>query len=93
VLLLSALPCADDDTASASPATIGIVKNGSEEQDHHTEQCTPFCICACCHFPVNAIQQNTATNTFSPSLIEHATAYHSSAYSAVYFDFWQPPRA
>jgi hypothetical protein len=95
VLLLSALPCADNDTAAEHQQnSITAITNNEENQTpaSHTEHCPPFCNCSCCHFSVSTTHYLSAGTLFTPATIEHTAVYHPSAYSRVYFDCWKPPR-
>lgn len=92
MLLLSAMPCADDTDCESDLNTMGIELT-QQDQDHkeHEENCSPFCICTCCaasaiHWPVilkhKTYFQDKIQNVY---LSEHL-------YSADLASIWQPPR-
>ena len=80
-LFLSAIPCQD-----------GFASDRIEhESDHHQDECSPFCVCQCCHIPV--IQEIIATE-FKPHkpLSEYQSIYIPYSSNFVMKPHFHPPR-
>lgn len=92
LLALGFFPCADvDDCVETN--NIAITANTSNKEDNkETENCTPFCICACCAVPI--IHQSVSIKEVSQQIhlgVKYASLKikypsHNSA------SIWQPPK-
>jgi hypothetical protein len=94
ILFLSVYPCSDKETC-IDERKAGIAFVSVTDHDHtssEVDQCTPFCICACCaaHIQVNRISD-----------ISFAVLIHNTKLTTLYFEkpllsnakcIWQPPK-
>lgn len=94
LLALSCMPCADLESCNLEnqKRTFNSTTSSHSHQNDDTENCSPFCICACCgqsiatlFYPVNFV-------CHSPNAIKTFPIYSSSAFPEVYFNIWQPPK-
>ena len=91
ILVLSLSPCGDvvDCKDHANTKT----EHTGDKHDHKTENCSPFCICACCGQVFSTASHNTDINSFSYTLSEKTlTKYRESFISTHYNNIWQPPK-
>lgn len=89
------MPCGDeaDCGRSAASKTELVVSMGHSNHQHETENCSPFCICACCG-------QNLVNNAYSSTIEIKPTVFarkQVSVYkvfftSDFYANIWQPPK-
>jgi hypothetical protein len=88
LLLLAAIPCRDNEECKTLTKTEATSGHNEHEEE---EDCTPFCVCACCPSPVHVSDlavENFSVAAFSskPFLI------NSSVKSFISHSIWQPPR-
>jgi primosomal protein N' len=97
ILVLSCLPCGDADeckVADSENMTISKEKHPEHQQD--TEDCSPFCTCACCgstivyHFQ-GLVSMTEESPSFFP-LRERIVIKNDSFASNFYGNIWQPPK-
>lgn len=91
LLILMVLPCND---AHAQSGTILETQFAQLQNDqHHEDFCTPFCICSCCTTPIILAQ---AAIIFEVSYFENyqsqTTSFYKSITSAFFGSIWQPPQ-
>lgn len=92
ILLLSCIPCSDNNVCSDSTAAFDISAPTHDDHDHHNDLCSPFCVCICCGMSI------VPGYTFTASAAEihtHQTTsptYASHFISEVYVNIWQPPK-
>jgi len=92
MLLLSCMPCGDSSDCSEGEKT-GVVINDTDHREHEDEEnCTPFCVCACCAVP--------GFQAAAPIAIKNFTAHkqlnifwEEDFFSASHGSIWQPPKA
>jgi hypothetical protein len=93
MLGLSFMPCADEIECKEKQTTIVSTEKGHEKHQHDTENCSPFCSCACCAttvcFQQIAIYQ-VSKITFP---LKKYSSYDFSYSSQSIANIWQPPRA
>ncbi len=91
VLILSCLPCRDNDMAMAEGANIHLAVNDEHGKGAHQDLCPPFCTCSCC----------SVASVFHPAAIEAArpeapALRYSDAYLgaviSISLPVWQPPQ-
>ena len=92
LLALAFFPCADVDSCVEANDTFISAAQNNKKDHKETENCTPFCICACCAVPIihQAITANeTAKQIFLavkyPSVKINFPSFSSTA-------IWQPPK-
>lgn len=90
LLVLMVLPC-NDVHAHAESATLQQFSQLQNEQ-HHEDFCTPFCICACCTTPI--IMQSALV--FEVPNFENVyvktPSFYKSTVSSFFGSIWQPPQ-
>jgi len=90
LLLLSLVPCADNDMCEN-----GTVTNSEQapSDDKERDTCTPFCICSCCH---NIISIPSIPRIEPLPIVTHMpkpeTGYVANAIKDMTIEFFQPPR-
>ena len=92
LLALSFFPCADVDSCVESNRSITSTDNSNKANHKDSENCTPFCICACCAVPIihDVINVNDSSKQIYlaakyPPLKLTYPSYSSAA-------VWQPPK-
>jgi hypothetical protein len=93
LLVLPCLPCGDvDDCANEKPTTVSLQKGNNPKEEHKSDNCTPFCHCACCTSPVtfltHTIEKNIVTYFIKKNYILQSTQYATNSTDAI----WQPPK-
>jgi hypothetical protein len=98
ILFLSLQPC-DEMTAIADlrAAQVSLEETqiqAGERAEKETDDCSPFCICSCCHFST-AYQFKTfsVTNKITASAISGPNFPYQNPYYQIYkTSVWQPPK-
>ncbi|RYD82196.1 MAG: hypothetical protein EOP53_04355 [Sphingobacteriales bacterium] len=91
MLLLSCMPCGDSSDCSEGEK-VSVVLNDTDHNDHEDEEnCTPFCVCACCAVPVFQAPVGVAVKTFTQRN-QLNTSTEEDFFSASHGSIWQPPR-
>lgn len=91
MISLSCLPCGDSkECIETSVTRIAAVEN-HDHNNHETENCTPFCSCACCAVPVH-IQQPIYSKAPAISFQSFDFQYSDDFRSYNSHAIWQPPR-
>lgn len=86
------MPCGDSSDCSESQ-TISVAVNDMEHNDHQDEEnCTPFCVCACCAVPVFQAPATIAIKKITQQTLLNIYP-ESTFFSAGHGSIWQPPRA
>jgi hypothetical protein len=90
---LAVMPCSDkDDCTYQSSEQSPFSTTDHSDHDGDTENCSPFCMCACCGHSV------TAPDFFVslPSLVQYPSKnlsfYKASFVSGAFSKIWQPPK-
>lgn len=92
---LSVYPCSDSEECKTKSIT-EISESTSHTTHHHeTEQCPPFCSCACCG--INVFQSQNQIYSFKKDLVLYNQKDKISFYSFIYNKkiadtIWQPPK-
>ncbi|MCD9189561.1 MAG: hypothetical protein LUM44_24345 [Pyrinomonadaceae bacterium] len=97
ILLLSLAPCsemigfAESLNEKSSPQT---VLQTQHETNENGEDCSPFCICSCCHFStVYQFKTFTITRKITVSPISRHENLYLNPYSNTFKNsVWQPPK-
>ena len=93
ILFMTVYPCSDKETC-ADERKAGITFVTVTDHDHtssEVDQCTPFCICACCaaNVQLNQIADIAFTNLVHNTLL--ATLYREQPVLTPGNSIWQPP--
>ena len=92
VLVMSCMPCRDDVVVRSGKNKIELAKSSnSQQENHNSDACSPFCICSCC------VGVNFYFTQFSGDNIvfyntEHISAFIPSSVRKVALPIWQPPQ-
>ncbi|MEO8516634.1 MAG: DUF6660 family protein [Flavobacterium sp.] len=95
LIALTVLPCSDSiECKDTSKITVSENSN-HEKHNHESEQCSPFCTCACCGITIYKFQ--TASISFKENLDFYVQKKELSHYSFNYnkkiiLKIWQPPK-
>ena len=94
VLALSVYPCSDKETCADERKT-GVTFASVTDHDHtssEVDQCTPFCICACCaaHIQLNRLSSIAFSNLIHNTQV--ATFYFEKPLLDNAKSIWQPPK-
>lgn len=91
-LALPVMPCSDqDDCKYPSVEQSAFSTTDHSDHDQDTENCSPFCMCACCGHSCTVQYFQTALNLIPPTGSQKIT-HHSTFVSEVSFSIWQPPK-
>lgn len=95
ILILPCFPCADKEECNDSSKT-QITTSSSDHKDHQheSENCNPFCSCACCgqiFFP--NFHPDKAVNSKPIGILKQQFFYTNISLSSDFFgNIWQPPK-
>ena len=92
VIVLSVLPCMDESEFNNVKGTTAIAKANSQQDHRDSDNCSPFCSCACCSASVTYHLFGYSYILKSQFQEKKYPAYKSSAYSGISFSIWQPPK-
>ncbi|HEY0730981.1 MAG TPA: DUF6660 family protein [Chitinophagaceae bacterium] len=91
VLAFSAIPCADENSLSGDTHYELAQSMPRDNEQDHTDDCSPFCICSCCA-AFSVISKLPVTPTlFIPYQNAHAVYISERLYS-IALPVWQPPQ-
>ena len=90
LLAMAVRPCSDCDFQDVKRD----IYTTSEHSDHESgnENCSPFCICACCGQSITNIFYPSTIYRLKPVVEEIFPIYYTSFFSEVYLSIWQPPK-
>jgi hypothetical protein len=88
--MLSFAPCGDNVECGERKKT----EQSHNSHKHENENCTPFCICACCGQPVaSKIYYPIALTVLKPeNFINCISIYNQTFISQFSATIWQPPK-
>jgi hypothetical protein len=87
------MPCSDKDDSnymSADQSTFATTDHSDHDND--TENCSPFCMCACCGQSFSSPFSHYSLSLHVPVSLEKFPVYNASFVSEVYLSIWQPPK-
>lgn len=95
LLTLSVYPCSDSEECLTKTSIEVSENTNHEKHNHETEQCPPFCSCACCG--VNAFQFQNPLYSFKRNLVLYNQKENINFYSFIYNKkiadkIWHPPK-
>jgi hypothetical protein len=93
LLALAVMPCSDKDDCnymSADQSTLATTDHSDHDND--TENCSPFCLCACCGQSISSTFYPTALYNLTPVPTQDIPVYNAPFVSEVYLSIWQPPK-
>lgn len=93
--LLSVYPCSDNEECETIVKTEISKAGNPEKHNHETEQCAPFCTCACCGVPTLQTQYNFTAfkKKFSIPEKKEQLSFYSFIYNKkIILNIWQPPK-
>jgi hypothetical protein len=91
-LLLPCLPCADDDECNETAKT-EMRSTNSQQHEHESEICNPFCNCDCCGQIFTTGFQPVKFTSHKPVAQKQQFFYDNTAVSSSFLgNIWQPPR-
>lgn len=92
ILLLAAIPCADTNAQNIQVLQSQQLEMPcANESENHTDICTPFCSCECCHTTVQTVE---IMNIPSPLVrLEKISLWGYSQVQDYYTSFFIPPKA
>jgi hypothetical protein len=88
------MPCSDNDDCKYEhkEKTSNFATTDHSDHDSDTENCSPFCMCACCGQSFSNSFVNFSLSLNSPVSLEKFPIYNASFVSEVYLSIWQPPK-
>ena len=93
ILALSCMPCSDKDDCnyvSADQSTFATTEHSDHDSD--TENCSPFCMCACCGQSCSFTHFQADLSLNFPTIAQKVSVYKAIFSSEVSFSIWQPPK-
>ena len=95
ILTLSVLPCSDAIECNDKTKVEITQQENHEKHNHNSEQCPPFCSCACCGVQLanfeNELMFFKENNIFS-FLKEKISSYQTIYIQKLADKIWQPPK-
>jgi len=97
ILLLSFQPC-EELTAEVNLRGLKTFQQtriqANEQTDACGDECSPFCICSCCHFStVYQFKTFSVTNKITVAAISRPNfSYQNPSYQTYKTSIWQPPK-
>jgi hypothetical protein len=93
LLALAVMPCSDkDDCKYPSGEQTTFATTDHSDHDNDTENCSPFCMCACCGQSFSSPFSHYSLSLHVPVSLEKFPVYNASFVSEVYLSIWQPPK-
>ncbi len=92
LLVLSCVPCADGAYGiNDHKANTTLSQSQNQQEDSHTDDCSPFCACNCCAgFAIISYASQVVTLHFSA--IEKNPVHLPVCISEISLPIWQPPQ-
>jgi hypothetical protein len=92
-MALSCLPCSDkDDCTYKAAEQSALTTTDHSNHTNDTENCSPFCMCACCGQFCSFYHNQTDLALNIPTTSKKLAIYQVSYFSDVCFSIWQPPK-
>lgn len=91
IMAIHFVPCSDAFVSAKKNTQSEIVKKGADQQKDKSDECSPFCSCACCAIPSVAKPLFTIT-LHPPSFPPHYPEYPQGNFIDVSLPIWQPPK-
>lgn len=89
---MSCMPCRDNIVLKPGKNKIEFVKSSNgKQQNHNTDECSPFCSCTCCACINISFTQVTADKIILNSN-NHFSVFIPSFVRKVALPIWQPPQ-
>jgi hypothetical protein len=95
LIMLSVLPCSDAVECKDSLNTEVSNHDDHDQHSHNSEQCPPFCSCACCGIQITTFENTTfffTENHVFTSQKAKINWYQSIYLSKISDKIWQPPK-
>lgn len=93
ILALSCMSCSDkDDCNYMSNDQSKFATTNHSDHDSDTENCSPFCMCACCGQSCSFTHFQTDLSQNFPTVAQKVSVYKAFFSSKVSFSIWQPPK-
>jgi len=89
MLTLSCLPCGD--SADCIDEISTAISETLPHHENHEENCTPFCVCACCAVPIVQPNYFVVTPRLKPFCVSNII-FDEDFFSSNIHNIWQPPR-
>ncbi|MCO5233963.1 MAG: hypothetical protein LC105_11230 [Chitinophagales bacterium] len=94
LLLISFAPCADASDSFCDKLKLEHAHD-QDSNHQHSDVCSPFCACNCCHLSMMANSESTYYMTdklFIAHIEESYSSQHYFFVSTYYQNIWQPPK-
>lgn len=92
MLFLSSLPCGDVRECDGPATTVITASTQDLPHQHSSEQCTPFCTCACCSITVSCFETTILTAEKTSSYTKIFPVYTAPFVKDIFETIWQPPK-
>ena len=93
LLSLSLKPCVDG--VKGIPSAQEAVATADKHQGHENKQadeCSPFCVCHCCHTHFQAQKIELVEYTTLPEQVQKGILYNRNFIASPSYSIWQPPK-
>jgi hypothetical protein len=94
VLVLSCMPCMDegvDMKVIKDKKELSKSHNQQEEDEDHSDACSPFCTCSCCS-GFSPVYSFAAIATLFPACSTNYCSLYISSVIEISLPVWQPPQ-
>jgi hypothetical protein len=94
IFAMVAMPCGDkDDCQNQDTELSALADNDHSDHEGDTENCSPFCICACCGHSVTAPDFFASLTSLVQYPTKNLSIYTASFVSGAFSKIWQPPKS
>lgn len=93
LLALAVMPCDEQgDCYSQETDHSALVDFGHSDHEEDTDNCSPFCICACCGHSVTVPDFSVSLPSLIPFPSKNLSVYAAVFISGGLFQIWHPPK-
>lgn len=93
ILVLAVMPCGDkDDCQHQDTEQSALSDNDQTDHEGDTENCSPFCICACCGHSITAPDYFIPLPFLNQHPAKNSSSYAEAFVSGALVQIWQPPK-
>jgi hypothetical protein len=91
MIALAVMPCGDTRDCNEAKANVTAVNDAHHDHEEDTENCSPFCICACCSVQVTVHADQIVLQPLPLKNCEYIV-YAASLICDENSTIWQPPK-
>lgn len=89
---LNLMPCADEFVQDADFEISISVQQDCDTDHHGLDDCTPFCVCSCCHTVTTYVEPGFGELQPNPTGFGEMTGMIQPATYSPHYSIWEPPK-